>query len=62
VNHIETVGFLQLLYCHDLGVQLQMGFGLVNGFMDHLRVYTPTFTKPLPRNGSDITADLTIVA
>jgi hypothetical protein len=23
-------------YCHNLGVWLQIGFGLVNGFIDHL--------------------------
>jgi hypothetical protein len=30
--------FIKYLYCHDLGMT-KTGFGLVNGFIDHL--YTP---------------------
>jgi hypothetical protein len=42
---IRSINSIPLLTqeCHDLGVRLWMGYGLVNGFIDHL--YTPLGTS-----------------
>jgi hypothetical protein len=36
---MELAAVSELHYCHDLGVWLHTGFGLVNGFTEH--IYTP---------------------